>query len=92
MTGRVILQIPRDSRQVAGTLIPAQAVAGDETGTSYVWVVDPEAMTVSRRDVQIGQLNGSEVLVQSGLEGSEQIAISGVSLLREGMAVRRLTN
>jgi len=92
MTGRVVLQLAPDSRLALGQLIPAQAVLGDETGASYVWVVDPGSLSVSRRAVELGELTGSDVEIRAGLDGTEEIAVSGVSHLREGMTVRRLAN
>jgi RND family efflux transporter MFP subunit len=69
--------------------VPAIAVFADETGSSQVWVVDPENSTVQRRKVETGKLIGTEsIRIDSGLEAGEVIAISAVSRLREGMAIR----
>jgi len=69
--------------------IPARAVLTDETGEAFVWVVDPKTMTVKRTPVVAGGLSGESIAIQSGLAGGEQIAISGVHQLRDGMQVRR---
>lgn len=89
MTAKVIIHVPEDVGG-GGLRIPASATFADPQGQACVWVVDPEAMTVSRRVVQLGQVFGSEVVVRSGLEGGDIVAVSGVAQLREGMAVRRL--
>ena len=47
-------------------------------------------MTVHKRPVELGELAETGVHVDSGLENGEQIAVSGVRNLREGMQVRRL--
>jgi RND family efflux transporter MFP subunit len=69
--------------------IPASAALTDDTGQAFVWVVDPTAMTVKRTPVQLGSLSGERVFVKSGLTSGQQIAISGVHHLRDGMLVRR---
>jgi len=69
--------------------IPAHAARTDDTGDAFVWVVDPESMTVRRTAITLGDLSGSLVKVSNGLEGGEQIATSGVHHLREGMQVSR---
>jgi RND family efflux transporter MFP subunit len=78
------------SRAPSGALaIPARAVLTDETGEAFVWVVDPKTMTVKRTPVAAGDLSGESIAIRSGLAGGEQIAISGVHQLRDGMQVRR---
>jgi RND family efflux transporter MFP subunit len=89
MTAKVA-GIASDSRAPAGAVsIPARAVLTDETGEAFVWVVDPETMTVKRTPVVAGGLTGEDIAIQSGLAGGEQIATSGVHQLRDGMQVRR---
>ena len=85
MTARVIAQ-PRGG---SGLLVPSQATRADSGGKPYVWVVDTGSMKVSRREVELGRLTGDTVEVVSGLEQGEEIAISGVRELMDGMEVRR---
>ena len=72
-----------------GIRIPATAALADANSKLYVWLVDPSSMTVRRAPVELGELTGSKVEVLSGLSKGDQIAISGVHHLREGMLVRR---
>jgi multidrug efflux pump subunit AcrA (membrane-fusion protein) len=46
-------------------------------------------MEVHRNPVELGEMTGSMVLVMSGLSSGDEIAISGIGQLREGMRVRR---
>ncbi len=69
--------------------IPASAVVANE-GRPFVWIVDPSAMTVSSRPVEVGEMFGSEVRIASGLTTGETIAVSAVQNLREGMEVREI--
>jgi RND family efflux transporter MFP subunit len=89
MTAKVTLT-PSGARAPEGAVsIPARAVLTDDTGEAFVWVVDPETMTAKRTPVVAGDLSGEDIAIESGLAGGEQIAISGVHQLRDGMQVRR---
>jgi RND family efflux transporter MFP subunit len=93
MTARVTLQLTQEVKEeVAGTgiMIPVVSVIADEAGTSYVWRVDPESMQVSRTQVKLGEMSGSDVQVLGGLSDGDQIAISGTAFLQEDMLVRPL--
>jgi multidrug efflux pump subunit AcrA (membrane-fusion protein) len=75
----------------APVVVPAVAVAGDDSGSAHVWVLDQDAMTVHKRDVTTGNLVGTDrIRIVNGLGDGEMIAVSAVSRLREGMAVRKL--
>ena len=71
--------------------IPANAVAGADDGSSFVWRVDRDTMTVQRASVSVGQLSGTDIEILSGLGTGDNIAVSGVQHLAEGMRVRELT-
>jgi RND family efflux transporter MFP subunit len=88
MTASVRLDVPG---AVTGSAlaIPASAVVDEGGGPPHVWRVDPDTMTVSRADVELGELSGDQIEILGGLSPGDQIAVSGVSQLREGMAVRR---
>ncbi|MCF8069405.1 MAG: efflux RND transporter periplasmic adaptor subunit [Desulfobacterales bacterium] len=89
MTANVI-----GSRKVANVIesqiiIPAIAVFSDETGSSHVWKVNPETMTVQKQPVTTGELTGSDkIQILSGINSGDMIAVSAVSQLREGKKVR----
>ena len=90
MTTKVSAEYVAEAAPTGFTMIPSNAVLADETGASFVWLVDPSAMTVHKRPVVVGQLSGAQVEVREGLTEGDQIAVSGVRNLREGMQVRRL--
>ena len=71
-------------------LLPVNAVAADSNDEPYVWLVDPDSMTVSKRAVEAGRVTGDRIVIRSGLEGGEAVAMSGVHLLAEGMRVSEL--
>ncbi len=65
------------------------ALSTDDNQKSYVWVVDPEAQTVRRREVEVGETISRGVVVR-GLERGEWVAIAGTRALRDGQKVRIL--
>ena len=91
MTAKVSVKIP-GSRWGAALSIPSLAVRSDDEGNAMVWKVDPQAMTVSKVLVELGELFGDQVEIKSGLSNGDQIAISGVHHLREGTPVLRYEN
>lgn len=93
MTANVSITIPEGGTSAGvdmAVVVPANAVVGDEQGNSTVWKVDPDTMTVSRVQIQLGDLTGADVRVLSGLNAGDRIATSGVHNLREGMQVSEL--
>ena len=67
--------------------VPLEAILS-EADARYVWVVDAEAMTVSKRAVTLGAGVGDTLPVLDGLQAGETIVAAGVSQLHEGMRVR----
>ena len=71
-------------------VIPAQAVMGAADGNAIAWLVKPDAMTVHKIELQVGEMVGSEnIIVLKGLKPGDQIVISGLTKLQEGMKVKR---
>ena len=87
MTATIYAAVDRSVGQLS---IPASALASDERGDPFVWIVDRAAMTVSPRSVTIGELSGDEIEIVDGLQGTETVAISAAQNLRDGMAVREI--
>ena len=73
-------------------VVPAVAVVADESGKSNLWVVDRQTMTVGRRPVRLGDLVGTDSIeILDGVSSGEMVAVTGVSMLREGMKIRDLS-
>jgi RND family efflux transporter MFP subunit len=67
-------------------LVPARAVR-NEAGTNFVFVIkDGRA---EKRIVQLGQTEGDQVEIKTGLSADEQVATSNVELLNDGTPVRQ---
>jgi RND family efflux transporter MFP subunit len=86
-TGRV--ELPTDLAQT-GYEVPLTAVFSDEGQTSYVWVIDEASKTVSRREVQTGELSPRGIYILGGIKPGDWVATAGVHYLREGQEVRLL--
>ncbi len=67
--------------------VPLGAVLSDGE-KQYVWVVDTDMMTVSRREIVVDDSIGETILIKEGLKPGETIAGAGASYLAEGMQVR----
>ena len=76
-----------DSADGSRKSVPLSAISSDGDST-YVWVVDPDSMTVSRRDVTVAEGVGEFAVVTEGLASGETIASAGAAFLTEGMQVR----
>ncbi len=70
--------------------MPLSAILSDGAAR-YVWIVDPDSMTVSKREVTVSDGIGETAIVTEGLEMGETIATAGASYLAEGMQVRPWT-
>lgn len=71
--------------------VPLSAIQSDGTAR-YVWVVDQDSMTVSRRAVTVADGIGEMAIVTEGLEPGDTIATAGASFLADGMQVRPWTD
>jgi multidrug efflux pump subunit AcrA (membrane-fusion protein) len=80
-----------DMQGQSDIIIPETALfAPGDSDTSYVWVIDDQAKTVSKRKVTTGTLLDSGVAITDGLKPREWIATAGVHYLKEGQQVRIL--
>jgi multidrug efflux system membrane fusion protein len=88
MTANVSVSLLEQETGERSILIPAIAVMTDPNGADYVWLVDSDHMTVHKKEVKVGRLEGSEnIEVLEGLEGGESLVVAGVTKLQEGMKV-----
>ena len=82
------------AEETAGmTMVPIEAVFSAEeqpldADLRQVWVVDPESMRTSRRDVKVGTLTGRDIAILEGLYPGELIVAAGVNAVQEGMLLR----
>ncbi len=83
-TAAVQVQLP----QIKGvTKLPLSALR-EEQGSSSVWLVDSQAMTVSSRPVQITGADGNDAVISSGLAPGQIVVTAGVHVLNPGQKVK----
>ncbi|MEM9572953.1 MAG: efflux RND transporter periplasmic adaptor subunit [Pseudomonadota bacterium] len=87
MTGTLTGQFTRSNREQSALSLPISAIMSD-AGRTFVWRVDQETQSVSRRDVETGAALGNELRVLSGLQAGDQIVIAGGPYLFEGAEIR----
>ncbi|MGI6284295.1 efflux RND transporter periplasmic adaptor subunit [Neomoorella humiferrea] len=81
MTARAVFKLTAPE----GVVIPLTAVR-TEGGGDYVFVV--KEGKVERRPVTLGLRNEDRVMVLKGLEVGEEVAVTNVGVLQDGMAVK----
>lgn len=85
MTARVKFN-PQGSQEDGGFLIPNAALT-EINGKKTVWVIDANNKA-QPRTVEAGQFGEDGILIISGLQADEKIAIAGVHTLIEGQQVK----
>ena len=66
--------------------LPTSALRQEGQSTA-VWVLDEATMTVNSQAVQLGPVDGNEVVVTSGLRPGQKVVIAGVHVLSPGQKV-----
>jgi len=72
-----------------GIEIPASALVRAD-GKAAVWVVEPKALTVSSRNVEVEAQDPAKVRIGAGLDPGDIVVTAGVQALRPGQVVRLL--
>jgi len=76
----------------AHSRLPATALIDEEGAARHVWVIvpgtEPDSLTVQRREVQVLETQGDQVLIGSGLQDGERVVQAGVNSLKEGQVVK----
>jgi RND family efflux transporter MFP subunit len=86
VTGSAVVPGDMPSAQIT---IPISAVFTPSDGEAdFVWVVDREAMTVSRRAVVLGSPITHGLVVSEGLSPGDLVVSAGVHSLKEGQKVK----
>ena len=88
MTARVTVTSQLRVGSKATYQVPAYAVLGANEGGAYVWKFDADSGAVTRADVEVGEMVGDEIEITAGLSPGDQVIVSGVQSLSEGMLVR----
>ncbi len=88
MVGKAVL--PADVGRTVFEVPITAVFSPEDTQQSFVWIIDDQSNTVSRRAVQVGALTDFGVQITDGLNDGEWIATAGVFSLHEGLEVKIL--
>ena len=77
---------PSVGQQAAVIKLPASAVRQDGAG-SGVWVLDEASMTVDLKPVQVGAVDGNQLVISAGLQAGDKVVSAGVHVLTPGQKV-----
>lgn len=72
--------------QAAVIKLPTSALRQDGAATA-VWVLDEASMTVRSQAVQVGPIDGNQVVIASGLRAGQKVVSAGVHVLTAGQKV-----
>src|ERR1700730_1303518 len=84
VNGRLLVATRHD-----GLVVPASVVQRGPNGT-YAYVITPD-QTAEMRPVQVGQIDGGQALIDSGLKEGEQVVVDGQYKLQPGAPVEITT-
>ena len=85
MTGSIVVSVEQQTPE--RLTIPESALAAAADGSSYVWVLNEQQNSVTRRRVTPQSLSGGDISVSGDLKEGDIVVTAGVSFLREGMIV-----
>ncbi len=88
MTAGVVADLGAVQNTNTKYYLPVSSVTADAGLQPFVWVIDEQAMTVSKQPVQVGRMSGWNIEIDSGIEPGSRIVTAGVGYLAEGMQVR----
>ena len=90
MTCNVVHTSPMYGK-ASSIIVPTNAVFNDENGTPNVWIVS-EAMRLSKRKVEVGEMAKDGLTIKSGLIIGDKIISAGVHYAFENMLVKQQQN
>jgi RND family efflux transporter MFP subunit len=90
MSGQALVsaKLPEDAGKT-GIEVPTSAVfSDDDSGKTFLWVVDESANVVQRREVAMIGFGEFGILLESGVTPGERIATAGVHFLSDGQKIK----
>jgi multidrug efflux system membrane fusion protein len=70
------------------TMIPIEALAEADAKTGYVYVLNADQKTVTKKKVQIAFIDNDKVAIKNGLENVASVVTDGTSYLTENAVVK----
>ena len=91
MAATVRFSFPSEE-DVSGFAVPADSIFADKDGTSCLWVVNEDSMTVEKRKLEYVRLSGKTAVVSNGISKGDRVVCAGAPFLKEGRKVKLLNN
>jgi RND family efflux transporter MFP subunit len=90
MAGEAVIQaqLPESAGKTGITIPATAAFASSDIDVTNVWVIDTTTNTLSRREVQTGEVTTSGLLITGGLDAGDWIVTAGTHSLSDGQEVR----
>jgi RND family efflux transporter MFP subunit len=85
LVGRVEI---RPSRGAPATLVPVEAILEADADAATVYALSPDGARAERRRVTVAFIDGGQVAVARGLEGTAAVVTDGAAYLDDGSSVR----
>jgi multidrug efflux pump subunit AcrA (membrane-fusion protein) len=92
LIGSARLDLGNRQAKEGAVAIPVAAVFGARADEGFVYVFDRKFGRIHRRLIAIGQLTDGSLTVLKGLAPREEVVISKMDQLRDGMVVKRTTS
>ncbi len=89
ITAGVTLLLDEGQEEMAYLIPTGALLAGADESSGFVFVFNEASSTVKQTAVTFDGVRGSNVIVRSGLNTGDVIAVAGVSFLRDGQKVIR---
>lgn len=90
MTAKARIALPTGVDDQGAVVAPMAAVFGGSDGASYVWVLGDKEGHPRKVRVELGGMRDNGVVVVSGLESGDRVAVAGVHTMNADMVVRPL--
>jgi len=91
MAATVRFSLPSDGKD-RGFVVPADSIFADNNGTTCLWVVNEDSMTVQKRKLEGVELSGKTAVVKNGISKGDRVVCAGAPFLTEGRKVKLLNN
>lgn len=72
------------------TTIPVEAIVEGNGQSAFVFVLQPDGISVQKRPIRVAFLEGNEAVISSGLEGVSEVITKGAPYLSERKKVRKM--
>jgi len=89
--GTVALARIRVDGEAQSATVPGQAILTTPEGSPFVYLMQGDGTSVSRRPVAVGGLQGIEVIVTEGLDAGDLVVVGGQHRLSDGSVVSVVT-